>query len=587
MSRSDTSTAALLPHLLNLSFPQMRRIEAESTPLAAELLRLMKQNKIPLLSVTDHVPERLPGLADDPVWKEAVTQARGAYDHYRAEFQQISDTLSAKNIPHILMKSAGPFPYESDNFDILVPHFRREEILSLLAKDGFIPQIHYREDWKYLCKRFDQGRLMSIAHMHEEISWGVEVFLDVESVWSRAEISPDDPGFRVPSPEDSFLTTMAHGIYENDKVKLGDLQKLHRLNQRVKGHFDWEYMSDIASRQGWLAGFRFILSLVHDLEVHFWGSSLVPEPILKSHHCSRRMRTHASRLSHSKAFPAPTGMLFSKGLFLHKLLTGNPPAAILSHMCGFLQDNFEALLGISTGKGFLLTVSGMDGSGKSTLLDRLESMAKDLEYTPNRVWLRAGNSDTMQLINRLVRKLFSRRMHKWESEQSPTEKDPHRERVIGNPFLAWMWYSFALFELALQVAIKVRLPRRLGRFVLCDRYLVDSLVDLCIRCGRDPDRLNPNSLPLRILFPKADLSLLLHVSAGESIRRKREEFSEAQLERREDAYRSLGASRCLISVDTEKGFDHVLEHSSKRLGMSLLKGGRGLNSRERRKTRGE
>lgn len=553
MTHLDNQARALLA----LAFPGHWQQGPVAGPVEAKaLLKALKSNKIPLLSLTTAGLELVPDFRDSRELAQALEGARRDFTHYRREFAEISAALDGQGVPQILMKSAGPFPYESDNFDILIPHGRRREVDRALRPLGFVPQRHYRENWKFIYKRFRDGRLLSIAHLHEEVSWGVEPFLDREGLWERAQPSPEDPAFLVPAPEDSFLITMAHGVYENDRIKLGDLLKVQSAFRRAGGKLDWAAMEQTARKLGWLDGHRWILRALHDLEHALWGASLFDAALAQGQLRMAPPDAVTRRVAAARRFPVPLGRRFSKTLFLRKLLRANPLSAIPAQLAGFTRDAVEALWPLPLHGPLVVAVSGMDGAGKSTAIRELERLCEELELRHEVLWLRAGNSDLMQAVNRGLRRLLGpwlRRATNDESREAGPAAAPRPERIIRSPGLARLWYWVALGELLLRARLQLRWGRLRRRVVICDRYLADSLVDLAIRCGR---REGLDSLASRLpacAFPRPDLTLVLLADAATAHGRKEQEFTLEQMELRARLYGEVARIEGAVVIDSTQG----------------------------------
>lgn len=557
MTGLDSTTRAVLA----LAFPALWPEGGMDGAVDAEaVLKALRKNKIPLLSLRREGLDLVPSFRDSTVFAQALAQAKEAFTHYRQEFADISTALDGAGIPHILMKSAGAFPYESDNFDILIPHGRRDGVDKALSPLGFVPQLHYREDWKFIYKRFQQGTLRSIAHLHEEVSWGVEPFLDATGLWERAEPSPDDAAFRVPAPRDSVLITMAHGVYENDCIKLGDLLKVHRALQRAGGELDWAGMEAVARGRGWLEGWRWILSSIVMLERRLWGTSCLDRAVAAGA-VSLSVPDRIQRgLLASTRFPHGLGLPFSKGLFVRKILKANGFAALPGKLGGFLRDNLETFWPLPMHRPLIIAVSGMDGAGKSTVIHHLHATCKDLELKHEVQWFRAGNSDFMQGLNKSLRMVLGGLLKRATNDtQREHSTGPSPERVISNTVVATLWYQAAMFELLLRTLFALSWARLRRRVVICDRYLGDSLVDLAIRCGRTGTFDVLESSVLARSFPQPDLSLVLLADAASAHSRKEQEFTLEQMQVREVLYKKLAARQSMVSINTEIGKEATME----------------------------
>ena len=491
----------------------------------ATWVKFLRRNKIPLLAVDDRLTTD--SFTDSTVWQEIVEQERLRRDELQRDFLLVSQEMQLKGCDHLLLKSAGEFPYHSDNFDLLVREPDLPVIDRLLRELGYSFIYHYREDFKLIYKLFRQGRLVSIMHLHTEISWGVERFLDIEQVWRNRRRSPRHDFFEVPAPEEVFLTTMAHGLYENDRFKIGDYLKAVSV---ITPSFDWEQVNATVRSLGWKRGLAIILNTMRAFEQRFELPSILPPGSTNGY--------YAGRVKKARHFPVSYSLPRTKLLFLSKLLA-NPTVSLrgkVRNLAVFLRDNIEPLLKLKRQRSMLISISGIDGCGKSTVISGLEKVLTDCELRHRTVWLRLGNSDLVQKANNLFKRLLGRGVKRVITEDRSSHQQEH---TIGQPLvrLAWSWISFS--DLLLRIWFQLGWHRLRRRVVILDRYWLDSLVDYVIRTGRDNF---PSTLTARLLknvIRTPELAFYLRITPEESLRRKQEEFSLEQLRRRYDVIESI------------------------------------------------
>jgi len=97
------------------------------------------------------------------------------------------------------------------------------------------------------------------------------------------------------------------------------------------------------------------------------------------------------------------------------------------------------------------------------------------------------------------------------------------------------------------------------RIVILDRSLADSVLDYMVRSGREDFPETRTFRLLRFLFPRPALTFYLHVTPGESLRRKREEFNAAQLQKRFELLERLIPELELLRVETQRPVQQVVE----------------------------
>lgn len=199
---------------------------------------------------------------------------------------------------------------------------------------------------------------------------------------------------------------------------------------------------------------------------------------------------------------------------------------------------------MASSRGCVLALSGIESSGKSTQRALLIEHLRARGVEPVALWSRPGYSSRLRAGKRLLRALRGRKPRERERVSSEPGRYPRRAETLPNPVVRWGWLSLALLDLLWVHAVQVRLWRARGRTVLCDRHLLDSLVDF--RVYFPDDRVEERWLCrlLRGLAVRPDAAFCLLVPAQESLRRTQErgrhhwETLEV-LERRVAAYRVL------------------------------------------------
>jgi thymidylate kinase len=191
--------------------------------------------------------------------------------------------------------------------------------------------------------------------------------------------------------------------------------------------------------------------------------------------------------------------------------------------------------GAGTGQGLVVALSGMDGSGKSTAALELVARLAERDRPAILAWNRlAAETEILDLIAAPVRRLLRRRRRTAEGDLMNAGQAGGRARSdvtaeqpsVGSRVVESAW-------VAIVAAISARSRRRAARkshaglVVVCDRWLVDALVDIEILYGHH--RLA--EWVLRRATPRADLAVLLEIDPATATRRKPGDQSEPVLER--------------------------------------------------------
>jgi thymidylate kinase len=165
-----------------------------------------------------------------------------------------------------------------------------------------------------------------------------------------------------------------------------------------------------------------------------------------------------------------------------------------------------------------VTLSGIDGSGKSTTALELAAGLEADGHVPWVSWSRlAADKNLLDLIALPIRRVMRRR----DSIADPvaagdlTATNAVRPVRSGWDPVAWAWVLVVSW-LTVRNWRRVSRLRRRGLVVICDRWLIDALVDLEARYGRRGTAI----WLLRHGVPRADLEILLEIDADTSTRRK-------------------------------------------------------------------
>ena len=217
---------------------------------------------------------------------------------------------------------------------------------------------------------------------------------------------------------------------------------------------------------------------------------------------------------------------------------------------------------MSTHRGFVLALSGIDSAGKSTQRDLLIEGLRSEDETPVRLWTRPGYSRRLTMAKKLIWRIHGKKKTVRDRVSSASGQYPRRASTLGHPLKRWGWLTIALLDLLWVYAVEVRFWRALRRPVICDRYLLDSLVDF--RVNFPDDRVEDRLLCklLRALSVRPDVAFCLLVPAEESMRRTTErrrhhwELRET-LQQRLDQYRALALELDVQILDGREPVERI------------------------------
>ncbi len=199
-------------------------------------------------------------------------------------------------------------------------------------------------------------------------------------------------------------------------------------------------------------------------------------------------------------------------------------------------------------KGLFICFVGIDGSGKTTLAKALIEKAKtqgiEIKYT----WCKFESSVFKFLI--WLKNLFIVREKDWKRnyEQSLTIKKGLFQKPLARALYEW----FLLPSYWFQVIRKVYIPLRLGRNVLSDRYVYDTVVDLAIDLDYSEQAMTSRLGQILRLVPRPDLIFYVDVPEQTAFARKEDVPSIQFLREKKNCYEKIVGNLAKIVLDGSK-----------------------------------
>jgi thymidylate kinase len=163
-------------------------------------------------------------------------------------------------------------------------------------------------------------------------------------------------------------------------------------------------------------------------------------------------------------------------------------------------------------RGLLISFSGIDGSGKTTQVKLLQNRLRENGIETFKMWSRWRPLLSFPLLEILRR---SGRVIVQKADFLTIVEF----RVPKNESIASLWVFATQLENLLKTSLKVILPLTLGRAVVCDRYVLDLLVDGMSDLHDPPSRMRFGFRLLRLL-PRPDFAFLVDIDAEVAYARK-------------------------------------------------------------------
>ena len=219
-------------------------------------------------------------------------------------------------------------------------------------------------------------------------------------------------------------------------------------------------------------------------------------------------------------------------------------------------------------KGFLICFTGIDGSGKTTLSKALVEMLNKNSIKCKYVYGRIE-----PFISRVFiwvgRKLFLRGKDAFGNyiEYSNIK----RAAMKRNSFLSTIYQNILLFDYSLQLLFKIRIPLILGKNIVCDRYVYDTIIDLSVDMEFSGSEMRDLIKKLFYIAPKPDIVFLIDLLEEIAFQRKKDTPSIEYLKERRKAYFSIINEEEIVVLDGSKSLDKLKEIIQNKVAEVVIK----------------
>ena len=213
-------------------------------------------------------------------------------------------------------------------------------------------------------------------------------------------------------------------------------------------------------------------------------------------------------------------------------------------------------------RGLVIALSGIDSAGKSTQRELLLEYLHRSGLKPTKIWTRAGYTPRLRLTKHLLRAIRGKKKNDRGVVSKTPGHYPRRTLNLQNPIHRWLWLTTALLDLVWTYNVQIRWGRACGRTYVCDRYLLDVLVDF--RANFPDDNVEQRWLCrlLRWGCVQPDLAFCLMLPAWLSIERSQAKArfhweTRQVIQQRFLQYSKLSNELGVIVVDAEQAIDVV------------------------------
>jgi dTMP kinase len=204
---------------------------------------------------------------------------------------------------------------------------------------------------------------------------------------------------------------------------------------------------------------------------------------------------------------------------------------------------------------FLICFTGMDGSGKTTLAKYLvEVMAQEgikCKYVYGRL-----EPFILKPFIMIGRKIFLRGNDMFEDY---TQYSSVKNRAIKRYSFLFAFYRYVLLtDYFLQLLFRVRLPIILGKSIVCDRYVYDTVItDLAVDMDYSVYEIRNLIKKCFYISPKPDLAFLIDLPEEIAFQRKADTPSVEYLKERRGIYLNVGGEAEMVVLDGSKSIGEI------------------------------
>ena len=196
----------------------------------------------------------------------------------------------------------------------------------------------------------------------------------------------------------------------------------------------------------------------------------------------------------------------------------------------------------------VLVFSGLDCAGKSTQIDILEKTYLELGEKSFVFWSRGGYTPGFQFLKDCIRFFL-------KGKAPDPGHNKGREKAFSNPFVRKTWIIIAILDLILFYGIYLRFKYLMNNNIICDRYLIDTLIDFKIAFPKEKLETKMLWRLLELIALKPDFNFVCTIPVSESVVRSRQKFepfpdSPEVLKQRLTYYKQkIDSNKNLIHID--------------------------------------
>ena len=197
-------------------------------------------------------------------------------------------------------------------------------------------------------------------------------------------------------------------------------------------------------------------------------------------------------------------------------------------------------------KGRLICLTGIDGSGKTTLAHNLSDWLSRRGQKYQYVYARFLPMLVSPVWGAAKRVFLSQE----ERRQGYAEYTARKRNLLKPGILSRLHEFSVMVDYWIQILFKVALPIRLGKNLICDRYVYDTVVsDLAPDLKYSHEQMQKVIDFCLAIMPRPDLVFLLDVPETTTLSRKTDVAAVDYVIERREIYRSLTLRERVVALD--------------------------------------
>jgi len=213
----------------------------------------------------------------------------------------------------------------------------------------------------------------------------------------------------------------------------------------------------------------------------------------------------------------------------------------------------------------VICIIGPDGVGKTTHVTKIIDEFRERGYLYEYRWLRFHHFLSIPAL------LFARIMGYTEAETLPNGKKVSYHHFENSRMLCFLYPLLLWLDTLIFVTVKFYIPKYiLGRNIICDRFVFDTLVDLGLSINHKGIASTKIGKFFLRLAPQNTVIILL-IADKEELRGRREDvYYDRILEEKILAYKNLAAQLNIPIIDANHRFEVVHKEIIKKIMLGPL-----------------